>query len=131
METRTSFETVFVVSVSFSLFIHEFIFLQLFFSFRFQYDIDILHYIWLHSHQPTSRDPLNLSIFYSNDDFIVLVLCSSCVRVFLIFLCHSSLVQQLNTKNRLSQAELRILSRASEQVSMWRCETVLFAHNAE
>lgn len=48
-------------------------------------NIDILHYIWLSSEQTSAqiqewrRSELNLSIFYSNDSFIVLLLCSDVV----------------------------------------------------
>lgn len=81
----------------------------------------------------TSRDPLNLSIFYSNDNFIVSLLCS-CVRDFFILfflLRYSSSVQQLNTEKRLSQKRNANFKHGASM--WWRKGATFFsrAHNAQ
>lgn len=119
----------FIISASLRLFTHEFIMWKFPNVRIFRYWYSSLH--MAAQHQPTSREPLNLSIFYSNDNFIVSLLCS-CVRDFFIFflliLGHSSSVQQLNTKKRLSQKRnANFKHGASEHLSMWWRKEPLFS----
>lgn len=68
------------------------------------------------------RRKYNLSMFYSNDNFIVFLFCSGVV----LFLCASSMVQQLNTKSRLSKPKCEIwVGRACGKKSSARN---VFAH---
>lgn len=67
-------------------------------------------------HQPSNertsrRRARNLSMFYSNDNFIVLLLCADGVAVILLLSQFMVSVHQLNTKSRLSQPNCEISAR--------------------